>query len=315
MLKTNRDKLIKISVQGSVDHPGTPTGTEYNPDRMRMAQATPTMGGICYNANIGDCCMEIKGEHTEPGATTKNLTSEAYNGAYNTYSCIGNVAKVVTGDAKGELGRVTGMHGGPEHVMLWFPQETLEKLTCTDQFLVKAYGFGLELTDCPDVVCTNLDPDLLDAMGIEEKDGDLDDELAVLLLDPDLLDAMGIEEKDGKLIVKVAAKIPGYLMGSGKGHYHPVRGDYDLMTQDKEEIARLGLDKLRFGDIVLLEDQDNTWGRAHCRGASTIGVIIHGESDRMGHGPGITTILSSRKPIIEGVLDESANLATYFGAK
>ena len=289
MLKTNRDKLIKISVQGSVDHPGTPTGTEYNPDRMRMAQATPTMGGICYNANIGDCCMGIKGEHTEPGVTTKNLTSEAYNGAYNTYSCIGNVAKVVTGDAKGELGRVTGMHGGPEHVMLWFPQETLEKLTCTDQFLVKAYGFGLELTDYPDVVCTNLDPDLLDAMGIEEK--------------------------DGKLIVKVAAKIPGYLMGSGKGHYHPVRGDYDLMTQDKEEIARLGLDKLRFGDIELLEDQDNTWGRAHCRGASTIGVIIHGESDRMGHGPGITTILSSRKPIIEGVLDESANLATYFGAK
>ena len=289
MLKTNRDKLIKISVQGSVDHPGTPTGTEYNPDRMRMAQATPTMGGICYNANIGDCCMGIKGEHTEPGVTTKNLTSEAYNGAYNTYSCIGNVAKVVTGDAKGELGRVTGMHGGPEHVMLWFPQETLEKLTCTDQFLVKAYGFGLELTDYPDVVCTNLDPDLLDAMGIEEK--------------------------DGKLIVKVAAKIPGYLMGSGKGHYHPVRGDYDLMTQDKEEIARLGLDKLRFDDIVLLEDQDNTWGRAHCKGASTIGVIIHGESDRMGHGPGITTILSSRKPIIEGVLDESANLATYFGAK
>ena len=288
MLKTNRDKLIKISVQGSVDHPGTPTGTEYNPDRMRMAQATPTMGGICYNANIGDCCMGIKGEHTEPGVPTTNLTSEAYNGAYNTYSCIGNVAKVVTGDAKGELGRVTGMHGGPEHVMLWFPQETLEKLTCTDQFLVKAYGFGLELTDYPDVVCTNLDPDLLDAMGIEEK--------------------------DGKLIVKVAAKIPGYLMGSGKGHYHPVRGDYDLMTQDKEEIARLGLDKLRFGDIVLLEDQDNTWGRAHCRGASTIGVIIHGESDRMGHGPGITTILSSRKPIIEGVLDESANLAPYFGA-
>ena len=289
MLKTNRDKLIKISVQGSVDHPGTPTGTEYNPDRMRMAQATPTMGGICYNANIGDCCMGIKGEHTEPGVTTKNLTSEAHNGAYNTYSCIGNVAKVVTGDAKGELGRVTGMHGGPEHVMLWFPQETLEKLTCTDQFLVKAYGFGLELTDYPDVVCTNLDPDLLDAMGIEEK--------------------------DGKLIVKVAAKIPGYLMGSGKGHYHPVRGDYDLMTQDKEEIARLGLDKLRFGDIVLLEDQDNTWGRAHCKGASTIGVIIHGESDRMGHGPGITTILSSRKPSIEGVIDESANLATYFGAK
>ena len=94
-----------------------------------------------------------------------------------------------------------------------------------------------------------------------------------------------------------------------------MRGDYDLMTQDKEEIARLGLDKLRFGDIVLLEDQDNTWGRAHYKGAVTIGVIIHGDSDRMGHGPGITTILSSRKPIIEGVIDESANLATYFGAK
>ena len=287
MLKTNRDKLIKISVQGSVDHPGTPTGTEYNPDRMRMAQATPTMGGICYNANIGDCCMGIKGEHTEPGVTTKNLTSEAHNGAYNTYSCIGNVAKVVTGDAKGELGRVTGMHGGPEHVMLWFPQETLEKLTCTDQFLVKAYGFGLELTDYPDVVCTNLDPDLLDAMGIEEK--------------------------DGKLIVKVAAKIPGYLMGSGKGHYHPVRGDYDLMTQDKEEIARLGLDKLRFGDIVLLENCDTAYGRGYLTGAQTIGVVIHSDCIRMGHGPGVATLLTSRTPMFRPVLDPKANLADMMG--
>ncbi len=39
------------------------------------------------------------------------------------------------------------------------------------------------------------------------------------------------------------------------------------MTADWDEIVRLGLDKLRYGDIVLLENCDNTYGRGYLTGA------------------------------------------------
>ena len=90
------------------------------------------------------------------------------------------------------------------------------------------------------------------------------------------------------------------------------KGDYDIMTQDWAEIKKLGLDRLRYGDIVLLEDCDNTYGRGFCRGAVTIGVVVHSDCVLVGHGPGVTALLSSKEPVIEGVIDSHANLADLF---
>lgn len=289
MIKTNKDLLPMIAVQGEVDPCHTPDGGEYNADNFRVGQGTTTMGGIVYNFNIGDPCMGLRAEHLEPGVTSCNHVNPAANGAYNVYSCVGNTVKVVTGDAKGKTGYVTGKHGGPEHLMLWFDKETREQLTCTDQFLVRSWGFGLQLTDYPDIMATNLDPDLLNKMGIEEK--------------------------DGKLIVPVTHIIPSFMMGSGKGFGYTVRGDYDIMTSDREWVKKVGLESLRFGDIVLLQDQDNTYGRAHRENAVTIGVIIHGDTYRPGHGPGVTTLLSCRKPLMEGRITKHANIAHWLGAK
>lgn len=83
------------------------------------------------------------------------------------------------------------------------------------------------------------------------------------------------------------------------------------MTEDIAEIKRLGLDKLRFGDLVLLQDCDNTYGRGYLKGAVSIGVVVHSDCIKAGHGPGITTIISSKKPIIEAVIDPEANIAKY----
>ena len=83
------------------------------------------------------------------------------------------------------------------------------------------------------------------------------------------------------------------------------------MTADRNEIAKLGLDKLRFGDLVLMEDCDNVYGRGYYRGSVSVGVVIHSDCLVSGHGPGITTILASRKPVIQGKLDPEANLKKY----
>lgn len=211
-MKTNREKLVMMSVQGKVDHPGL-KGNGYRVGYDGKGRIPIAVGGIVYNYKIGDSCMGIMGDHVEPSVSLKN-PSDKENGALQAFSCIGNIAKVISGDAKGDLGYVTGKHGGIDHVMVHFPLETLEKMTCNDQVFIKSFGQGLKLLDYPNVHVMNIDPDLLQKMNIKEE--------------------------NGKLVVPVTHKVPAYLMGSGLGSATTVLGDYDIMTQDKKvnEIGR-----------------------------------------------------------------------------
>ena len=97
-------------------------------------------------------------------------------------------------------------------------------------------------------------------------------------------------------------------MGSGIGSTSVGTGDYDIMTTDREEVTERGLDQLRFGDFVAILDHDNTFGRSWRRGAVTIGVIIHSDCRSAGHGPGVTALLASTKPVLVPKVTKTANL-------
>ena len=285
MLKTNVDRVVKLSVQGKVSYPsGSKT---HRVDAEGRPFLLPSIGGISYNVKIGDPAFGWAGDHIEPGVSTlidsENRQSPA-NLSYHFYACVGNEAVVVTGAAKGKKGVVTGHHGGAEHVLIDFADDVLQKLTMDDKFLVRAWGQGLALTDYPHVKVTNLDPDLLRKLKIREKAG-------------------------GRLEVPVAAVVPGHLMGSGIGTTSMGTGDYDIMTTDRDEIAERGLDKLRFGDLVLIQDHDNTYGRSWRRGAVTLGVVVHSDCLSAGHGPGVTTLLSSAEAALVPHVTSTANLA------
>lgn len=281
MLKTNKDKVVKWSVQGKVHHP---TGGTYRITHEGKPMILPATGGISYNVKIGDSAFGWAGDHVEPGVSIRNENSSE-NAALMTFACIGNEAKILSGDAKGAKGYVTGMHGGIDHVLVHFDEEVLENLAIDDKIQIKAYGQGLQLLDYPDVY--------------------------MMSIDPDLFEKLGVTEVDGKLQVPVVATVPPYLMGSGIGSGNGYSGDYDIMTADTEEIKRLGLDQLRFGDLVLLQDCDNSYGRGYLKGAVSIGVVVHSDCVKAGHGPGITTIMVSKTPIIEGVIDKEANIGHY----
>lgn len=108
MIKTNKDKLVQMSVIGEVSSPGM--NTPYRITAEGELRVFPGTGGITYNLRIGDNVCGWQADHVEPGVTIKN-TDNGFNGALNTLACIGNKAKIISGDCKGKEGFVTGKHG------------------------------------------------------------------------------------------------------------------------------------------------------------------------------------------------------------
>jgi len=56
-------------------------------------------------------------------------------------------------------------------------------------------------------------------------------------------------------------------------------------------------------------------GRIYRRGSVSIGIITHSNSYIAGHGPGVTTLFTSTKGLIEPVIDDDANIAKIMGLR
>ena len=283
MIKLNEDKLIKQSVIGEITSPQTTTA--YRVTAFGEIKTLPGTGGITYNARIGDNACGWQADHVEPCVTIKN-SSEGANGALNTFSCIGNTATIISGDAKGEKGFVTGKHGGCEHVMIDFSPEILDKLAIGDKIQVQSFGQGLEFENIEGVKLFNIDPSILNKMGLTVNGEEIE--------------------------VPVTHLVPSKIMGSGIGRDNVYRGDYDIQLFDEKSVKEYNLNTLKFGDIVAIIDADHSFGRIYKEGAVSIGVIVHSDCVIAGHGPGVTTIMTSNNGKITPKIDSSANLVKYF---
>jgi hypothetical protein len=190
---------------------------------------------------------------------------------------------VITGDAKGARGVVTGKHGGIEHVLVDFDARTLAKLAIGDRIQVKAVGTGLKLQGF--------------------------DHIKIMNLDPGLLSRMRVKPAGNKVEVPVACVVPAKLMGSGIGKAHAHSGDYDIQLLDTKTIEKLGIADIRLGDIVAIKDADHTFGRMYRKGSITVGIVVHSDCVISGHGPGVTTIMTSSGGRIIPRIDAGANIA------
>lgn len=287
MLRTNVDKLVKISVVGEVASPIYGRGV-YNISAEGVPMVLPGVGGITYNLRVGDLACGWEADHVEPGVSIENKENDptfgrGANTALNVLSCVGNEAVVASGDAKGAKGVVTGKHGGIEHVLVDFQPETLEKLMLGDKVLVKAFGVGLKLLDFPDIKIMNMDPRFLEALDLKTI-GD-------------------------KLEVPVTHVIPAAIMGSGLGANQTYSGDYDIQLFDEATRKEYGLDDLRLGDLVAILDADHSYGRIYRKGAVSVGIVVHTNCVTSGHGPGVTTLFTSSTGKIIPRINSRANIA------
>lgn len=290
MLKTNEDRLVHFALQGNIIPPLC-FGWEIT--REGHGKVYPSVGGISYNVKIGDSVFGFEADHVEPGVSCiggsfSDKRTANPNLSFNAFSCIGNEATILSGEAKGKKGVVTGHHGGVEHVLIDFPDDVLAKLSYDDKILIRAVGLGLKLVDYPEVSVTGIDSQLLKKIPIQSG-------------------------KKGPLQIPVVATVPAELMGSGLGHNDSFKGDYDIQTSDPSVLKKYNLENLRFGDLVAIIDHEATFGWSYKKGAVSIAVVVHGNSFLAGHGPGVQTIFTSRTGQIEPQIDSKANLGTYLG--
>lgn len=292
-IRTNEDKLVKISVLGEVASPVARSAYRITSDGKPVT--LPSTGGITYNLRVGDLATGWKADHVEPGVSIENKENDARfktmaNTSLNILSCVGNEATVVgSSDAKGEKGTVVGKHGGIEHVMVDFPEEIMEKLVIGDKMQVKAFGQGLELLDYPDIKVMNIDPRFLNKINFEDN--------------------------DGKLAIPVTHMVPARIMGSGLGADQVYSGDYDIQLFDEATNTEFGLDDLRFGDLVVIMDADHSYGRIYKKDAVSVGIVVHSDCVISGHGPGVTTLFTSTTGKIKPVIDSDANIASILRLK
>lgn len=262
-LRTNAGQVITQILTGEV-WPATGDRHAYRVDADGSPFLLPGMGGVTLGCHLGDPATGWATDHLEPGLSVRHADAAA-NYALQYLSCVGNRVTIATGPAAGASGVVIGQHA---YVLVDAPEAVLEQVTVGDQVTVRACGQGLVLLDHPAIVVKNLDPAVLDRLPFHTG-------------------------ADGRLEVSVTHVVPPEAVGAGAG-MHSEFANTDLMGAyaGLSDDLSLGLETLRIGDVVALEDQDHRYGRGYRPGWTTIGVISTGQCALFGHGPGPSTLLS-----------------------
>jgi len=286
-LRTNKDRLITTAVEAVIQ----PAGSRgYSTTYEGKPKVSIGMASINYTVSIGDPAYGwASADHVEPDVTVQGRDRERPSDcAVAILACIGNEARVLSGEARGAEGIYIGRHAGSDD-LVWFPEGIKEKLALDDRIQVKARGVGLRIEGFEDV--------------------------RVNKLSPELLERMGITVEEGKLVVPVTREVPGHIMGSGIGGSFLESVDYDIQTTDPSIVEEYGLKEIRLGDVIAIRDHYDAFGRGRYEGAVTIGICIHGWSDYAGHGPGLNPVLSALPGKIVTRIDPRANVAYYLGIK
>jgi hypothetical protein len=104
-------------------------------------------------------------------------------------------------------------------------------------------------------------------------------------------------------------------MGSGLGANNTNSGDYDIQLFDEKVVEQYGLKSLRLGDLVAIIDADHSFGRIYRQGAISVGVVVHTNCVTAGHGPGVTTLMTSLDGRIIPEITRNANIASMLNLR
>lgn len=282
-ISTNKDRLLTIAAQGEIA-PAEPsrgyTTTWDGKPKMMIG-----IGGINHNLKVGNYVFgPANGDRATVGVAVVGKGDARAKSTWQVITSIGNSVTVWSGEAEGSKGFVVGKVRG--YVLIHFEDDVLDKLSIGDTLQAKASGIGLEIQGHDDVFAHSITPEILEKVVTERT--------------------------DGKLEATVVKEIPAEIVGQGAGG-SSLTGNYHIQTCYPPDIKEYGLNELRFGDLVLLKDNQTDYGKGYFRGGATLGVVVTGPSDVSGLGIGVTPILSNSFGKLTARIDPAANIGKYLG--
>ncbi|MEM9248091.1 MAG: DUF4438 domain-containing protein [Pseudomonadota bacterium] len=287
-IATNIADIVSVSLAGQVANPRL-SGLPAEPYRLTADGVPflwPTFGGIVANVSVGDSAFGWAGDCVHPSVSISHPDANKNRGL-NVFACVGNEAVVVSGMAQGAKGVVTGKSGRfSEQVIIHFDIETRRKLAVDDRLLVRGAGVGLALPDFTGI--------------------------AMKSLAPSLFDRLPKRVENGVLHMGVCATVPPHMVGAGAG-LTSEGGSLHMQSTDRAALAEHGLDGLRLGDVVAVQDTDSRYNHGYLRGALSIGIVGQTDGPRAGYGPGMTIVMTAIDGQLGSYEAPGTNIADILG--
>lgn len=276
MLKNNQAQLIEWLLEGI-------------PASIKLSETVDVisgLGGLALNLKVGDSAFGWAVDHASTCVSIKALGTQT-KGTLPFLACLGNEVRLLSGEAKGTHGLITGISRAHDLVMIDFPDSIFEHISLEDRIQVRACGQGLSLLDYQDVLVGGISADLLDKMKIEE------------------------DVHEHQLRIPVTAKIPAELLMSANQQTLGVNLDLNLSFTDPERLKAFQLEHLRLGDVVALTEHPARYRGGIQQEMVSIGIVTYTASTYRNVGPGIQTILAAKADVINPFLLEDANIGRY----
>ncbi len=274
MLNTNQEQLIEMLLQGVSS---TPIFTQ-------SASAAKGPGGMALNLKVGDSVFGWAVDHAAPCVSIVSSRSQS---PLPLLACLGNEARILSGEAKGTRGIITGISKAHGQVFIDFPDSIFEHISLEDTIQIRAFGQGLRLVDYEQVVLGGVSPELLDKMKIEE------------------------DVQEHQLRIPVTAKISAQALVSASQQTLGLNLDLNLQYTDLEQIKEFQLEHLRLGDVVAIVDHPTRYQGRLQQEMVSIAIVTYTASSESDLGPGIQTIMTGTPEALSPFLHEDSNLGRY----
>jgi hypothetical protein len=86
-----------------------------------------------------------------------------------------------------------------------------------------------------------------------------------------------------------------------------------IQSTDRTALAEYGLDALRLGDVVAIQDTDSRYNHGYLRGAMSIGIVGQTDGPRAGYGPGMTVVMTAPAGQLGSFSAPGTNIADILG--
>lgn len=249
--------------------------------------------GISYNVRLGDSVFGWSEDLIEPGIVSAILADDGSETCLNhglaRICSIGNKVKVISGEARGLEGVIIGRSIAiPDAVIIDFPERVYQKIIAGDHLWILARGRRAVFVDYPSIRSYGIDPEMLNKFELQQAGRT-------------------------RLMMPVCFFMTAdYFTPVDEKHFVP-----QLLCSfhgaDSREIQKLGIDNMRFGDLIAIIDLDCTEGFKKKPGAVTIGMVMLSPVSVWDIAFGVLILLTCDEGRIVPVINPNANIGHHLG--